>query len=86
MITHELGHFLGFDDDRLADASTSNVMAESLPLGMRRMTLPTLNPSAVGAALATSAPATSAAVDLNGLLSQADLLNDIVSGKLKRKA
>src|SRR5262249_27710415 len=39
VVTHELGHVLGLDDDHKAEAYTGGVMAEALPVGVRRINL-----------------------------------------------
>jgi hypothetical protein len=37
VLVHEMGHVLGLDDDGAADPFTGEVMADSLPLGVRRI-------------------------------------------------
>jgi hypothetical protein len=37
VLIHELGHILGFSDDDVADPYGNNVMADVLPLGVRRI-------------------------------------------------
>src|SRR5207253_7541879 len=44
VMTHEMGHILGLDDDHETDAVTGNVMADALPLGVRRIHLEGLVP------------------------------------------
>jgi Concanavalin A-like lectin/glucanases superfamily len=39
VIVHEMGHLLGLDDDSDADPFTGSVMADTLPLGVRRINL-----------------------------------------------
>jgi hypothetical protein len=39
VMSHELGHILGLDDDSATDPFTGNVMAAVLPLGVRRIHL-----------------------------------------------
>jgi N,N-dimethylformamidase beta subunit-like, C-terminal/Concanavalin A-like lectin/glucanases superfamily/Bacterial Ig-like domain/Bacterial Ig domain/Calx-beta domain len=39
VLAHEMGHILGLDDDSATDPSTGTVMAEVLPLGVRRIHL-----------------------------------------------
>ena len=39
VLSHELGHLLGSDDDHTADSLSANVMADALPLGVRRSPL-----------------------------------------------
>src|SRR5204863_1371667 len=39
VLAHEMGHVLGLDDDHAADPVAGNVMAESLPVGVRRIHL-----------------------------------------------
>jgi len=38
-LAHELGHILGRDDDHTTDPYTGDVMADALPLGVRRINL-----------------------------------------------
>jgi PKD repeat protein len=52
VMTHELGHILGLDDDSRADPFTGTVMADVLPLGVRRIHLENL----VSAVALLSAP------------------------------
>src|SRR5207302_10659755 len=37
VLTHEMGHILGLDDDHETDPVAGNVMADVLPLGVRRI-------------------------------------------------
>jgi hypothetical protein len=46
VLTHEMGHILGLDDDAAADPITGNVMADVLPPGVRRIHLEGLVPEA----------------------------------------
>ena len=46
VLTHEMGHALGLDDDSQTDPSTGTVMADVLPLGVRRIHLEGLLPQA----------------------------------------
>src|SRR4029450_11516955 len=39
VLTHELGHILGLEDNAEADSVTGTVMADALPLGVRRIHL-----------------------------------------------
>src|SRR5205823_14094628 len=39
VLTHEMGHILGLDDDSATDPVTGSVMADTLPLGVRRIHL-----------------------------------------------
>src|SRR6185369_7400453 len=57
VLAHEMGHILGRDDDHETDPMTGNVMADVLPLGVRRIHLDGLVPEAadVPLALVTSA-------------------------------
>jgi O-glycosyl hydrolase len=57
VLAHEMGHILGRDDDHETDPKTGNVMADVLPLGVRRIHLDGLVPEAadVPLALVTSA-------------------------------
>jgi hypothetical protein len=46
VLTHEMGHILGLDDDHAADPVTGSVMSDALPLGVRRIHLDGLLPAA----------------------------------------
>ena len=46
VMAHEMGHILGLDDDSATDPFTGNVMAHVLPLGVRRIHLEGLLPTA----------------------------------------
>jgi fibronectin type 3 domain-containing protein len=46
VLTHEMGHVLGLPDDPAADPVTGNVMADRLPVGVRRINLVGLLPEA----------------------------------------
>ncbi|HZY85889.1 MAG TPA: LamG-like jellyroll fold domain-containing protein, partial [Gemmataceae bacterium] len=50
VLAHEMGHVLGLPDDAAADPVTGNVMADHLPLGVRRINLGGLLPEAPAAA------------------------------------
>src|SRR5207245_4241290 len=50
VLTHEMGHILGLDDDSATDPVTGSVMADVLPLGVRRINLEGLLPEAPTAA------------------------------------
>jgi N,N-dimethylformamidase beta subunit-like, C-terminal/Concanavalin A-like lectin/glucanases superfamily/Bacterial Ig domain len=60
VITHEMGHILGLDDDSATDSVAGSVMADVLPLGVRRIHLnglvtePALAPT--GTAIPAAAP------------------------------
>jgi hypothetical protein len=45
VLTHEMGHVLGLDDDHAADPVTGNVMADVLPVGVRRIDVNGLLPA-----------------------------------------
>ena len=45
VMAHEMGHILGLDDDSATDPFTGNVMADVLPLGVRRIHLEGLLPT-----------------------------------------
>ena len=48
MLAHELGHILGMNDDHEADPfGKSNVMADALPLGVRRSPVDSATPSSL---------------------------------------
>ena len=64
VIAHEMGHILGLDDDSATDPFTGNVMADVLPLGVRRIHLEGLVPEAPHPS--TTSPAPGAAPVLAG--------------------
>ena len=96
VLAHELGHILGLDDDHQADPfAANNVMADALPLGVRRSPLDgtppappsVLNARAVAAALTDSAaaiphPAYERVVD--ALWAEFDPFDWLAHGKRKR--
>lgn len=51
VMTHEMGHILGLDDDSETDPVVGNVMADVLPLGIRRIHLQGLAPEPPAVAL-----------------------------------
>src|SRR5439155_14245723 len=50
VLAHEMGHVLGLDDDHAADPVAGNVMADVLPVGVRRINLDGLMPVSAGPA------------------------------------
>jgi hypothetical protein len=55
VITHEMGHILGLADDSETDPFTGTVMADSLPLGVRRIHLEGMIPDALSSTILTCA-------------------------------
>jgi len=94
VLAHELGHLLGMDDDAAADPYGQNVMADALPVGLRRMPerLVSVTPSrpkpspVAPVQLSWAAPARDANLEANldALWGQFDLVEEIFSSEPKR--
>src|SRR5207245_4061431 len=68
VLTHEMGHILGLDDDSATDPVTGSVMADVLPLGVRRIHLEGLLPETSSVAISGFAADAGAILSAGGLV------------------